>query len=183
MRRDTRPRGFAGWRWEVLGEAQGRTLEIGCGAGANFAHYPAGAQVTAFDLRPERVRFAARARTPIPLSVADAERLPWPDGTFDTVAATLVFCSIPRPDAALAEARRVLRPGGLLLLVEHVTSHQTWLARTQAALAPAWLWVTGSCHLTRDTEAAVRRAGFEIGRVRVGFGGLLKLMVAKTRMV
>jgi len=183
MRRDTRPRGFAGWRWEVLGEAQGQTLEIGCGAGANFVHYPAGARVTAFDLRPERVRFAARTHASIPLSVADAERLPWPDGTFDTVAATLVFCTIPRPEVALAEARRVLRPGGRLLLVEHVTSHQTWLARMQEALAPAWLWVTGSCHLARDTDAAVQAAGFEIKRLRVGYGGLLKLMVAKTRMV
>lgn len=182
-RSSRRPRGFAAWRWEVLGEARGRTLEIGCGWGHNFAHYPAGAAVTAFDVNPERVRYAARAGAPIPLFVADAERLPWPEGVFDTVAGTLVFCSIPRPEAALAEARRVLRPGGRLLLVEHVASHQAWLAGVQGALAPAWKWVTGGCHLNRDTEATVRGAGFEVERLKVGYGGLLKLMVAKPRMV
>jgi SAM-dependent methyltransferase len=183
VRSASRPRGFAGWRWEVLGAAQGRTLELGCGWGRNFPHYPPAAVVTAFDLDPERLRSAAWWRAPIPLSVADAQALPWPAHSFDTVAATLVFCSIPNPAAALAEARRVLRPGGRLLLVEHVRSHQAWLGQLQDWLAPLWRWGTGGCNLNRNTQSAVRAAGFDIERLRVGYGGLLNLIAAKPRMV
>jgi ubiquinone/menaquinone biosynthesis C-methylase UbiE len=166
-----------------LGEAQGRTLEIGCGWGYNFTHYPATATVTAFDVKPDRLAYAAQQGAPSPLAQADGERLPWPDRTFEAVVGTLVFCSIPNPAAALAEARRVLQPGGRLLLVEHVRSHQAWLGTLQDWLAPAWKWGTGGCNLNRPTEATVRAAGFEIERHSVGWGGLLKLMVAKSRMV
>jgi ubiquinone/menaquinone biosynthesis C-methylase UbiE len=124
MRSVRRPRGFAAWRWDLLAEVRGRALEIGCGRGHNFAHYPAGTRVTAFDRERARVRVAhwRHGRAPVALAVADAETLPWAARTFDAVVGTLVFCSIPRPEAALAEARRVLRPGGRLFLVEHVRS-------------------------------------------------------------
>lgn len=185
MRTPKRPWGFAGWRWEVLTGLRGRVLEIGCGWGHNFGHYPAEAEVLAFDPDAGRVRTAARRRTlrspAITVAVADAQHLAWADHSFDAVAGTLVFCSIPRPELALHEARRVLRPGGRLYLVEHVLSHQAWLGQVQNALAPAWCAVTGGCHLNRDTEAAVRAAGFEVVRRRVGFGGVLKLLVAEPR--
>lgn len=178
-----RPFGFGGWRWDLLGEVQGRTLEIGCGWGHNFAHYPAEAAVVAFDYELERVRAAARRPAfragRIPLAVADAQHLAWADRTFDAVVGTLVFCSIPRPELALAEVRRVLRPGGRLFLVEHVRSQHAWLGGLQDALAPAWLRVTGGCHLNRETEATVRAAGFALERRRTGYGGVLKLLVAR----
>jgi SAM-dependent methyltransferase len=178
-----RPRGFAGWRWDLLGRVHGRVLEIGCGWGDNFAHYPAGAAVTAFDVKPERLRAAVRRRAPIALAVADAERLAWPAQSFDAVVGTLVFCSIPQPARALAEVRRVLRPGGRLYLVEHVRSDHAWLGQLQDWLAPAWHWGTGGCHLNRDTEAALRAAGYEIETRQPGYYGLCQLLIAKPRMV
>ena len=192
-RAPSRPWGFAGWRWELLGAAAGRTLEIGCGRGHNFDHYPPGAQVTAFDLDSERLAIAARLvhrrsadsspptrRAPIRLAQADAEHLGWDSRSFDSVVGTLVFCSIPEPATALAEARRVLRPGGRLYLVEHVRAPGL-LGRAQDALAPLWLWSTGGCHLTRDTETTVRQAGFNIDQLKIGWGGALKLIVVTPR--
>ena len=176
-----RPRGFAGWRWELLRGVSGRTLEIGCGWGHNFAHYPAEAAVLALDVEPARVRAAAGRRPRPALLVADAHDLPWPDGAFSAVVGTLVFCSISQPAAALAEIRRVLQPGGRLFLVEHVRSHRPGLARLQDWLAPAWRRVTGGCNLNRDTEAAVRAAGFELERRQAAYGGMLELMVAVPR--
>lgn len=182
MRKTSRPFGFGGWRWELLGDVRQRTLEIGCGWGHNFDHYPPGASVSAFDIDVGRVRSAARRRKPgqpIRLAAANAQHLPFPDHHFDSVTGTLVFCSIPDPAQALAEIRRVLRPDGRLYLIDHVRSHHEWLGLTQDFLAPAWLAVTSGCNLNRDTESIVRRAGFEIDRLKIGFGGLLKLMIAK----
>ncbi|MBM4425229.1 MAG: class I SAM-dependent methyltransferase [Chloroflexi bacterium] len=178
MRKETRPFGFGGWRWELLGDVRGRALEIGCGWGHNFDHYPSEISVSAFDVEMDRVREAARRGHSIRLAAADAQQLPFPDVRFDSVVATLVFCSIPDPAAALGEIRRVLKPDGRLYLIDHVRSHHHWLGRAQDFLAPAWLWATGGCNLNRDTESTVRRAGFEIEKLKVGFGGLLKLMVS-----
>jgi SAM-dependent methyltransferase len=183
LRKARRPGSFADWRWELLGQVRGRTLEIGCGSGYNFEHYPAGLPVTAFELDAERLHAARERRGSIELVRADAEQLAWPDQSFDSVVGTLVFCSIPHPAQALAEARRVLRPGGRLYLVEHVRSDHAWLGQAQDWLAPLWHWGTGGCNLNRETEATVRAAGYEIETLKIGYAGLLKLMIAKPRMV
>lgn len=184
MRSYKRPSGFGGWRWELLGEVKGYTLEIGCGQGSNFAYYPSGLTVNAFDLELGKVRTASRLRThypPVRMSNANAERLPFADDSFDSVVGTLVFCSIPNPARALAEIRRVLKTDGKLYLIDHVRSHKPWLGTLQDALAPTWLWATGGCNLNRDTENTVRRNGFEIEKLKIGYGGLLKLMVSKPK--
>jgi ubiquinone/menaquinone biosynthesis C-methylase UbiE len=182
MRKESRPFGFGGWRWELLGDVQGQILEIGCGWGHNFDHYPSNIPIAAFDIDLDRVRSASRQRAsgrPIRLAAANAQQLPFPDSYFDSVVGTLVFCSIPDPAQALAEIRRVLNPDGRLYLIDHIRSHHKWLGQTQDFLAPAWLAVTGGCNLNRNTESTVRQAGFEIEKLKAGFGGLLKLMIAK----
>jgi SAM-dependent methyltransferase len=176
-----RPWGFAGWRWSLLSRVRGPTLELGCGFGRNFEHYPPGVDVTAFDLAPERVREARQIGAPVRLAIGDAEHLAWPERTFETVVGTLVFCSIPHPARALDEVRRVLRPGGRLCLVEHVRSDRPWLGTLQDVLAPAWHWCTGGCNLNRSTAGTVRAAGYEIEHIHAGWGGLLNLIVARPR--
>jgi SAM-dependent methyltransferase len=95
---------------------------------------------------------------------APAERLPLDDGSFDTVVSTLVLCSVEAPDAAAAEIRRVLRPDGRFLLIEHVRSPDSdRLARWQDRLERPWGWVTGGCHPNRDTAATLAAAGLDAG--------------------
>src|SRR5262245_37404584 len=156
-------RGLARWRQWLVAGARGRTLDLGCGTGRNLPLY-------ARDVRPIGVDPAAdslaraRRRAPGALLVrASAEALPFRDGVFDTVVAGLVLCSVSDPPRALAEARRVLRPGGELRALEHVRSRSPWRARVQDAIQPAWTWFAGGCHPNRDTERSVEAAGFVIG--------------------
>ncbi|HEY1956618.1 MAG TPA: class I SAM-dependent methyltransferase [Polyangiaceae bacterium] len=133
-------------------------LEIGCGTGMMFAHYGEGARVRAIDVDDaflERAR--TRARSFITLENADALALPMPDASFDAVVACLVLCSIPDARRALAEARRVLRPGGELRLIEHVVSDRRVPRALMHAADPLWLWLNHQgCHMDRDTVASVR---------------------------
>jgi ubiquinone/menaquinone biosynthesis C-methylase UbiE len=111
-------------------------------------------------LRPK----LAQARVPVEVSEAGAETLPFPDASFDTVVSTLVLCTVPDRDAALAEIRRVLRPGGRLLFIEHVRAEGR-AARWQDRVDPVWRRIFAGCHPNRDTVAAIRAAGFEIERL------------------
>jgi SAM-dependent methyltransferase len=145
----------------------GAVLELGCGTGAGFAAYPAGASVTALEPDPAFRRAAARAAREaaarIEVRAGDARRLPFPDASFDAVLGALVLCSVDPPGGALAEAYRVLRPGGRLRLLEHVR-HPRW-GHLQDATDPLWTAVEGrGCHLGRDTPAAVEAAGFLLER-------------------
>jgi ubiquinone/menaquinone biosynthesis C-methylase UbiE len=179
MRKATRPFGFTGWRWDLLDEVRGQTLEIGCGLGGNFDHYPADSSVLAFDIDPLRVRSAKNKRSAVRLSAADAQQLPYPNHSFDSVVGTLVFCSIPQPKLAIAEIQRVLKHGGKLFLIDHVRSHHHWLGTTQEALNPAWNKITGGCNLNRDNEKMIKESGLKIERLKIGWYGLLKMIVAQ----
>jgi ubiquinone/menaquinone biosynthesis C-methylase UbiE len=101
------------------------------------------------------------ARVPVEVSAAGAEALPYPDGSFDTVVSTLVLCTVPDQEAALDEVRRVLRPGGRLLFIEHVRAAGS-AARWQDRLEPLWRRLLAGCHPNRDTVTAIEEAGFEI---------------------
>jgi SAM-dependent methyltransferase len=105
----------------------------------------------------------ATARVPAEVTGDAAGSLRHPDASFDAVVFTLVLCSVASPDRALAEARRVLRPSGLLIVLEHVRGHGG-LARWQDRLTPVWSRLNAGCHLGRDTAAAIGRAGFTIER-------------------
>ncbi len=168
----------------ILAEARGAVLEVGAGTGANLPLYDAGLQVTAVELRPERLAAAARkARVAgraaeLGVAAADAHNLPFPAATFDTIVGTLVFCSIHDPLAALAELRRVLRPGGRLLLLEHVRGQTPVTRRLTDWLHPLWFAMQGECHLNRETAAAVAAAGFRVERAESQGRGLLQLIDA-----
>ena len=161
-------------RIEVAGGAKGRVLEIGSGTGMNFEHYPAGSTVVALEPEPTMLRLArpraAGAEADISFVRASAEQLPFADGSFDAVVATLVLCSIPRPDAALREANRVLRPGGELRFFEHVRARSPRLSRWQDRLERTWGFFAGGCHPNRDTVGALRDAGFGVGFRRLDMG-------------
>jgi ubiquinone/menaquinone biosynthesis C-methylase UbiE len=160
--------GFSERRDQLLAGLTGRVIEVGAGNGMNFAHYPPGvAHVLAVEPEP-RLRELAKAeaaKAPVPIEVVDgtADRLPADDATLDAAIALLVLCSVPDVAAALAEIRRVLRPGGQLRFFEHVRADTPGLARVQRALdATVWPTFGGGCHPNRDTRAAIEAAGFAI---------------------
>lgn len=156
--------GGAQLRRRLLAGLSGTVVEVGAGDGANFPHYPAAVtRVVAVEPDPYlRERAGERATDGVEVHDGDAARLPLGDGEADAVVFCLVLCSVPDADAALAEARRVLRPGGRLVLLEHVQAHDPGLTRRiQAGLdATVWPHLFGGCHTGRDTVAAVQDAGF-----------------------
>lgn len=154
-------------RADLVARATGEVLEIGAGTGANLAYYRNVERVVAAEPDPAmRSRLTSRldrAAVPVEVSGAPAEHLGLPDASVDTVVCTLVLCSVADPDAALAEVRRVLRPGGQLLALEHVRGEGR-RARWQDRVTPLWRRVGAGCHPNRDTGSAVERAGFHIAR-------------------
>ena len=153
--------GFARWRHWLASGATGEVLEVGCGTGRNLPHYERPGRVVALELDPGLLSRARRRSPETSFVVGDAESLPFAEDAFDTVVSALVFCSVRRPERGLAEIRRVLRTDGALRMMEHVRSDIPMVARLQDLLQPAWTCVSGGCHPNRDTEEAVRRAGFE----------------------
>lgn len=162
-------------RREVLASARGAVLEVGSGTGSAFPHYPAGVtRVVAVEpsrgmnrrARRRLGRFPPRGRPPIHLVRAAAEALPFVTGSFDTAVAFLVLCTVADPQPAAAELRRILRPGGELLVFEHVRAPSGRLARWQDRLNPLWKPVALGCHLNRDSRALLEEAGFRFRSVR-----------------
>lgn len=160
----------------LVRKAQGRVLEIGFGTGANFRYYRNVEQVDAIEPNPamgkQAVKRIKKIRIPIRLYQAKAEQLPFADNSFDSVVATLVFCTIPEPVRALQEIQRVSKPGGKLLLFEHVKMDQKMMGKTQEALTPIWKKLCDGCHLDRDTLGLVKKSGWDIEKVTSHYGGL-----------
>lgn len=133
---------FKGIRKALVGKAVGRVLEIGAGTGLNFPYYYQAKHVDAVDPNPLMEQHALRrkraALVPIETHVVEAEALPFADNTFDTVIATLVFCTIPNPEQAIKEITRVSKPNAQILLFEHVRMEQKFLGKIQDLLTPAW---------------------------------------------
>jgi ubiquinone/menaquinone biosynthesis C-methylase UbiE len=160
-------------RHELLAGLSGRVVEIGAGNGMNFQHYPTTVEEV-IALEPEaylRTKAEQAARdAPVQVSVRDgaADPLPLQDDSFDAAIASLVLCTVPDPDRALAELRRVLKPGGELRFLEHVRSDRPRKASIQERLDRSGIWprVGGGCHCARDTVAAIEAAGFQVERSR-----------------
>jgi ubiquinone/menaquinone biosynthesis C-methylase UbiE len=169
-------RRFEARRRELFAHARGRVLELGVGTGQGLDAYPGEVtEVVAIDPAEAMLRHAARRlaelgnggrRLPyrVTLERADAQALPYGDASFDTVVAFLTLCTIPDPVQAAREAHRVLRPGGRLLVLEHVRAGTGGaLARWQDSMNPVWNRLAGGCNLNRDTAATLARAGFDTG--------------------
>jgi ubiquinone/menaquinone biosynthesis C-methylase UbiE len=164
---------LAPYRRRTLDAAEGLVLEIGAGSGLNFPCYAATLErIVALDPSPPLLRLAAgrrgEARLPISLLCASGERLPFADAVFDTAVTTWTLCTIADPVAALREARRVLKPGGKLLFVEHGLSPTPPTASWQRRLTPCWKAIAGGCHLDRRIDELIRAAGFRIDRLDTG---------------
>lgn len=174
-------RGLRGELWRRLPVADD-VLEVGVGTGVNLGHYPPRSLMTAIDVSEkmlERARHRAeREGIAVDLRMMDAQDLAFPDASFDAVVATCVFCSVPDPVEGLREALRVLRPGGRLLLLEHVRSDQRIVGKVMDWLNPLVVRMSGA-NINRRTVDNVRAAGFDLVDVRRGFFGILRLIEAR----
>jgi ubiquinone/menaquinone biosynthesis C-methylase UbiE len=162
------------YRHQTITSARGLVLEVGVGCGVNLPLYgPAVTRVVGLDPSPELLRLASKRATeavvPVSFLRGSAEQVPFADAVFDAIVMTWTLCSIPNPIAALTEMRRVLRPGGRLLFVEHGLSPEIRTARWQHRLTPYWKRISGGCHLDRKTDNLIRVAGFQIDAVETGY--------------
>ncbi|AKU92729.1 class I SAM-dependent methyltransferase [Vulgatibacter incomptus] len=163
------------WKQELFGQLSGDVLEIGAGAGANLELLPAAIRYSALEpnafSRELLTRKAAELGRAATVVGGNAERLPFADESFDAVICSLVLCTIHHVPRALAEVRRVLRPEGRFVFVEHVIAPQRrWLRAVQHAVKPLWYVVGNGCRPDRDTAAAIAAAGFsrtELQHVRM----------------
>jgi ubiquinone/menaquinone biosynthesis C-methylase UbiE len=162
------------YRQRTTETARGLVLEIGVGSGLNLPLYgPPVERVWGIDPSPELLRIAskrsANASVPVSLVQASAERLPFADAAFDTLVMTWTLCSIANSTAALTEMRRVLKPGGKLLFVEHGLSPEARIASWQHRLTPCWKRIGGGCHLDREMDDLIRAAGFRVDALETGY--------------
>ena len=169
------PAGMADLRRELLAPLRGRVVEVGCGNGLNFAHYPAAVtEVVGVEPEPRlreagtrRAQEATAAGRPVTVVPGRAESLPLPDASMDAAVVCLVLCSVADPRAAVAEVARVLRPGGTVRFLEHTLAEEPGLRRVQRVVdATVWPLLVGGCHTSRDQVAELRAAGFEVTGTR-----------------
>jgi ubiquinone/menaquinone biosynthesis C-methylase UbiE len=169
------------YRERVIGAAEGRVLEIGAGSGLNFRFYRPGVrEVLALEPSPRLLRMAgdnaARAARPVTFIKASAEEIPLDDKSVDTVVTTWTLCTVPDAVRALRDARRILKPGGRLLFVEHGLAPDRNVRSWQNRLTPLWTRISGGCHMNRPIAEMIRRAGFRIETLDTGYAPGPKIM-------
>jgi ubiquinone/menaquinone biosynthesis C-methylase UbiE len=162
------------FRARIGSAAAGRVLDVGVGSGLNLAFYGDKTErVYGVDPSPELLRFAEtrarKAAIPVELLLGSSEALALEDKSIDTVVLTFTLCTIGSPAAALAEMRRVLKPGGTLLFAEHGRAPEPSVARWQDRLTPLWKRVAGGCHLNRKPDDLIRSAGFRVDTLETGY--------------
>ena len=165
---------LAPYRKRTLEQAQGLVLEIGIGSGLNFPHYPK-AVSRVLGLEPSAClavmarRAASGVAFPVDVLEKSAEAIPLDDGTIDSVVSTWTLCSVSDVGRALAELRRVLKPGGLFLFVEHGLSPDKSVRTWQRRLTPVWRCCAGGCHLNRPIHELVESSGFRCTALQTGY--------------
>jgi ubiquinone/menaquinone biosynthesis C-methylase UbiE len=173
---------FGDGREWVCSRASAKVLEVAVGTGRNFPFYPEGVRLTGIDLSPAMLEIARKRAHELgvdaDLREADAQQLPFPDASFDTVVCTLSLCNIPDDRRAIAEMKRVLRPGGRLLLLDHVrASSKAWLA-AQRVLEPLW-WRFSCEHLLRRPLEHVLAEDFEVEQRERYKAGIVERLSAR----
>ncbi len=180
-------RRYHDWRGRLWALVQGPSvLEVGVGTGNNMPYYPAGISITGIDLTPGMLERADRRMQEmgladrVTLQLGDVQRLDFPDISFDTAVATFVFCSVPDPVLGLREMKRVTKPGGRVMLLEHMRSPNLTIGRVMDLLNPLVVGMMGA-NINRRTVENVQKAGLELERVEdLGMGGIFKLIIART---
>lgn len=163
---------LAPYRQRVIAGASGRVLEIGVGSGLNLPFYTAHAtEIIGLDPHPKLIGMASRQASSVCAEIlgGSAESIPLDNASIDTVVTTWTLCTIPDVMAALREMRRVLKPGGQLLFVEHGLAPEEGVRRWQHRLTPLWKGLAGGCHLDRPIAELVENTGFEISHMETGY--------------
>jgi len=172
---------LADYRNRVVPAAEGRVLEVGIGSGLNLPLYAPGVdEIVGLDPSPQLLAKAREATErisiPVELIEGSAERIPLYNRSIDTVVTTWTLCSIPDVQRALGEMRRVLKPSGRLLFVEHGRASDPRVCRWQDRLTPLWRRIAGGCHLNRAISELIESAGFRIEQLETGYMRGPKLM-------
>jgi len=168
---------LADWRAELLTPLRGEILEIGSGTGINLQYYSPECRSITLSEPDSHMRCKLNKRvsnghlSQVKILASHAEQLDLPDASLDHIVSTLVLCSVTCIETTLAKLQVLLRPGGSLVLLEHVRADEEGLLRTQQRLEPAWKWCAGNCHLTRPTEQLLRQAGFDTKLQKVKMRG------------
>ncbi len=169
-----RQRRLAEYRSRVVPAAEGRVVEIGIGSGLNLPFYSRNVEeIVGLDPSPKLLLMARRHpqpdASPVELVEGSAEAIPLANASTDTVVTTWTLCSIPDVERALAEMRRVLKPGGRLLFVEHGRALEANVRWWQDHLSPVWERLSGGCHLNRAIGTLIEGAGFQFERIETGY--------------
>jgi len=174
------------WRTKLWSQVRGpHVLEVGIGTGKNMLFYPAGISIIGIDLTPGMLQRAQkradnlRLYPIVELQLGDVQQLDFPDNNFDSAVATFVFCSVPDPVLGLRELKRVVKPNGHVLLLEHMRSPNPFLGVVMDFLNPLIVRMMGA-NINRQTVENVRKAGLEIKQIEdLGAGGIFKLIMAR----
>ncbi|HJV46176.1 MAG TPA: methyltransferase domain-containing protein [Bacillota bacterium] len=165
------------WRMKTLSQVSGNVLEVGVGTGANLSFYPKGITMTGIDFSPGMLRFAHKKayelNLPVKLLEMDAQQMEFADNSFDYVVATCVYCSVPDPIAGLKEMRRVCKPGGKVLLLEHMRSDHPVLGWVMDRLNPITVSMYGA-NINRRTIENIKKAGFIIVEEEKLMGSIMR---------